>query len=156
MPNIPAPPSTPAAHLTHVICAYGGSGPAPPSHVAIVLLFDLAAVSDVNAPRLVNIEILDGSGAPVARASSPIGLRVAPPNRTNLDYSEFGTTPLGGPIPAGIRVRLRAAADLTPLQGAYSAALRYRASLTTEEGTAPLVLEGPLDNPWPTASPAPR
>ncbi len=158
MPSIPAPPSTPAAQLTHVTGAYGGSGPAPADHadhVSVVLLFDLGAVHDIGAPRVVSIEILDGSGAPVARAISPIGLRVAPPGRANMDYSAFGTTPLDGPIAAGTKVRLRASASLTPLQGAYSAKLRYRASLTTEEGTAPLVLEGPLDNPWPTAGPAP-
>lgn len=145
--------STPAARLTHVTCAYGGSGPAPIDYVTIVLMLDLAAVREIKRLEVSAIDVVDSSGAVVAHARPPISLRVAPPGRSNLDYSDFGTLPLSKPISAGVTVRLRAAADLTPFQNAYAATLRYRASLKTDDGSL-LSLEGPLDAPWPTAGPA--
>jgi hypothetical protein len=118
--------------------------------------FDVVAAAEIALLRMVDIEVLDGSGAIVARAIPPTELRVSLPGRD--EHHNLRTEPFAGAVPAGEKVRLCAGADLTSLPGAYEAKLRYRASISAvpaggEEG-APLVLEGPLDQPWSTAGPA--
>jgi hypothetical protein len=139
-----------------VSCAFGGSGVSPPGHIAIVVYFDVAAGAEIAMLRVVEIEVLDASGAIVARVISPIELRVSLPGRD--EHHNLRTEPFAGAVPAGEKVRLCAGADLTPVLGAYQAKLRYRASISAVpaggEEAAPLVLEGPLDQPWSTAGPA--
>ena len=149
------PPRTPAAYLTHASCGYGGTGVSPPNQIAIMPYFDVTAARRIGNLRVTHIEILDASGATVARAVPPIRLRVADPSfPRDRDHNEI-TKPFSGSISAGATVRLRAEADLTPFTWRYSDRLRYRATVTTEEGAPALNLVGPLDNPWATAGPAP-
>jgi len=124
--------------------------------MAVVVYFDVAASAALGSLRVVDLEVHEASGTTIARALPPIELRVALPGRD--EHHNLRTEPFGGAVPAGAGVRLCAGAALTPLPGAPLAPLHYRASIRIvladgEEG-APLVLEGPLDQPWATAGPA--
>lgn len=143
------------ARLTHSSGAFGGTGVSPPGHVSMIATFEVAASVAIAALRVVELEILDASGAIVARALPPIEVRVSLPGRD--EHHNLRSAPFGGAIEAGANVRLSASAGLTPLPGAYSTKLRYRASISIAaaetDPDVPLVLEGPLDQPWPTAAP---
>lgn len=144
------------ARLTHVSGAFGGTGVSPPGHVSLVLTFEVAASVAIGALRVIEIEILDASGAVVGKAVPPLDLRVALPGLD--EHHNLRSAPFGGNVEAGASVRLSASAALTPLPDATSAPLRYRASVSIGAGEtgpgAPLLLEGPLDQRWATAGPA--
>lgn len=154
--DVPIMPGVPSiSSLTHVRCSFGGSGVSRPGFVAIVLTVDLASAAEIRFVTVVGIDILDASGAPVARAVPPVELQISLPG-LGPDHNPI-TAPLSGSLAAGSTTRLCAAATLTPVPDAYGATLRYRATLLLEGGAADaaLVVDGPLDAPWATAGPSP-
>lgn len=140
-------------HLTHVSCAFGGTGVSHPDDISVTLYFDLAASDEMSGVRVDAIEVVDASGATVSRLAPPIELHVSLPGR-DRDHNLM-TMPFLGSIDAGATVRLCAVAGPTRIASASRAKLRYRMILGTSESErgTPLVLEGALDAPWATAGP---
>ena len=120
-----------------------------------MLYFDATAVHAVSGLQVTDLELVEGT-ARVARANGPIDLRISLPGRDrdqNFVYAAFD-----GAIAAGATLRLCASIELTTLpQSCTPSSCRYRATMmavSSDGGEEKLVLEGSLDDPWPTAGPA--
>ena len=142
----------PHARLTHVRCAYGGTGVSPAGYCAVMPYFDVTAGSAVTGLRVTVLEILDTpTGAILARAVAPIELRVSLPGR-DADHNEI-TAPFDGVVDAGGSLRLRAVVEFFDLAPYASNARGYRATLVTDASDVSVV-EGPMDAPCGAAGPA--
>ncbi len=130
--------------VSHVRCGYGGTGLAARSYVMVMPCFDVKATLSITGLRMTTFVVTD-----IAEASAPIELRIWLPGR-DADHNEI-TKPFDGAIAAGVSIRLRGYAPLTPVPPAIDLHRReYRATLVADEGLR-VELIGRLDSPWPTA-----
>jgi hypothetical protein len=138
-------------HVRPISAGYGGVGPATPPPYPdtwVVLFVGVETTAKVTGVFVKQLEIVDATGAVVARGIAPFSLR-REGARQRGDFSEQGTTPFDGLAEPGRDLRLRIGAPLdTRAERLVPRPVRVRALIQASSDPG-IWVDAPLQGPWP-------
>lgn len=166
-PHSQPPPSSPAepipeepaqapasVGLRSLRVGFGGAGVSAahaPTPGWVIGAIELHAASAVTALELVGVTVYDDAGQSVGNANRELELRIAPPDRSNGDFSRHGTFDFDGSVADGdvILLWLHARFDDDFNEVMVRRPTRFEARFADATGGEYRVM-GELEGPWPT------